>query len=530
MIKAHVLIAEDERSIREMCIRSLTIEGYDVEGVPNGEAAIDYARENPVDVLITDLRMPGIGGLAACRAILKNDPSLAAIVMTGFGTMESAIEALKAGVSEFVLKPFRPDELLGAVDRALRRRRLERENARLNALIPLFDISRVFMSSVDLAEVPRHVVRVARKEMGAGSASLMLLDGQGHLSIHAAEGLPTEAFAAQEGGGQSVVAQYAVAHREPVIIQGDIREDPRFGGVSDQRLHATTSGISLPLVHKDKVLGVLNVSRGGDAPAFSESDVDLLSLLASQAGLAIDNARMFQQTEAAYQRLAELDHLKSEFISIASHELRAPLAILMAYATLLEVEATGEMREHLVQVLDSAMQLKSIIDEMVSLRRIDSRETQIETENVEIGPLAQGLIDDVATVAQQRQITICVNIPPGLARARADRQVLTLVLGNLLSNAVKFTPDGGVIEIVGSEDETHTKLSVADNGVGIPADRLDRVFDRFYQVEGSLRREHGGIGLGLAIAQEMADLVDAHITVESEVGQGSTFTVWLPRA
>jgi signal transduction histidine kinase len=528
MAGERILVADDEPDVREMCARTLRRAGYAVAGASSGQEAIERMRLEHFDLLLTDLKMPQMGGLEAYHTLHATNPDLVAVVMTGFGTMEAAIEALRLGVSEFVLKPFRTAELTEAVERALGRQRLQRENARLKALIPLFDLSRAFMSSVDLAVIPQHVVRIAQQELRADNASLMLLDAGGELTIHSAIGLPGEVVATTRQKADQGIAGYAITHREPVIVQGDPRNDPRFG-----ELHSSEqvrSAICLPLVHKDKVLGVLNVSRIEQPVPFTESDVELLSVLGSQAAIAIDNARMFQEIQTAYQKLAELDHLKSEFISIAAHELRSPLAVVLTYAALLEAEATGKMRQHLGQVTLASMQLKSIIDEMISLREIDTGQAQVTLGEVVVAETVEHVLEDLRLLASRKHQDIQVQIPPDLPAARSDPRLVFLILSNLLSNAIKFTPEQGSITITAQSDDSRVIATIHDTGVGIPAAELERIFQRFYQVEDSLRRKHGGIGLGLAIAREMADLIGAQIEVASTEGEGSAFSLVLPRA
>lgn len=523
-----ILVAEDEPGVRRMCLSALKLADYDPVGVANGEEAIERAAEEQFDLLVADIRLPGMDGLETCQAIRASDPHLGAVVITGFATLEAAIDALRLGVHEFVVKPFRPDELTAAVARALSKRRMEMENARLRALIPLYDLSRVFMSSVDLGTVPRHVVRIAREALGADTVSLMLLNEDGELTIHAAEGLPAEVVASTRHRMGEGIAGHVAAHREPVILHGDLEDDPRFE--SSDGAEQLGSAISTPLIHKDKVVGVLNVAKFRGTPPFTEGDVELLSVLGSQAAVAIDNARLFQETQRAYQRLAELDHLKSEFISIAAHELRSPLAVALAYATLLEEEATGPMRQHLSQVVQAAMQLKSIIDQMVSLRRVDTGETPVAITEVDLVSTVGAVLEDLRPLAGKKGQRIAVSLPSDMPRVRADQQCLRLILSSLASNAIKFTPDGGLVRVSAEPAGSRVVVKITDTGIGIPQEELERIFERFYQVEDSLRRKHGGIGLGLAIAREMADLMDGRIWVESQVGQGSTFYLSVPQA
>ncbi len=527
MPQIKILLAEDEPEVRLFCRRILTSAGYELVVVSDGQEAVERARRERFDLLVTDISMPHVSGLEAYRSIRSFQPDLAGVAMTGFGTMEVAIEALRLGISEFVLKPFQPAELENAVARALAKQRMERENARLKALIPLYELSRVFMSSVNLAEIPKHIVRIACEEMQADSASLMLLNDKGELTIHSAVGLPEEVINETRQKANEGVAGYVLSHREPLILQGDLDADPRFAG---RRTERVASAISLPIIYKDRPLGVLNVSRTSESRPFNEGDVELLAVLGSQAAVAIENARLFREIQDAYQKLAELDHLKSEFISIASHELRSPLAVILAYAALLEEEATGAVREHLGQVVQAAMQLKSIIDEMVSLRRLDTRETQVVITAFDLEPVVRAVVADLQPLAEGKRQQVIVDLPDVLPQVKADQQVLQLILGNLLSNAIKFTPEEGEIRISVKAGEGRVVISIRDTGIGIPPEELTRIFQRFYQVEDSLRRRHGGIGLGLAIARGMAELIDGQISVESEVGRGSTFSLSLLQA
>jgi len=518
----HLLLAEDDVAVRAMCVRALRRAGFEVTETASGEEAIEQLRHQGFDLLLTDLKMPGMGGLATCRAVRERDDELPIVVMTGYGSMESAIEALKIGVSEFILKPFRPDELVNAVQRSLEKGWLKRENARLNALIPLFDLSRAFMSSVDLSAIPAQVIRIARQETQADRASLMLLTAEGDLIIQAADGLDADIVHHTRQPADYGVAGHVLAQREPAVLHGSLRDDPRFG----DRVHSDVgSAICLRLLHQDRALGVLNVSREDAGRPFTRADVELLSLLASQAAVALENARLFNERERAYERLAELDTLKSEFINIASDELRAPLAVMLAYASLLEQQATDDMRDLLEQVVDSANQLKSIIDEMVSLRRIDRGDTQVQLDTVDLNEVVPLVVDEHRPIFQAKGINLQVSPSADLAATRADPQVLRLILNSLLSNAHKYTPQGGSVSVEMTQSNGMLTIAVHDTGVGIPPEEQERIFDRFYQVEHSFSREHGGMGLGLAIAQDMAELIDGRIRVESAVDQGSTFSL-----
>lgn len=528
MAHERILVADDENDVRDLCQRALRRAGYDVIGAANGSQAIEVARTQPFDLLLTDIKMPVMSGLDAFRSIRVFKPELAAVVMTGYGTLESAIEALRLGVSEFVLKPFRPDDLTQAVGRALARHRMERENARLKALIPLFDLNRVLTNAIDAEHMPTAVTRIAREEMRADCASLMSVNDKGHLTLMAGDGLPYEGAPQPSSFLPQGILRELLAQRKPMVLRQPLPEDPdaaiAFGSST------FTSAIALPLVHRERLLGIMSVAKLREETPFNPGDEELFTVLGSQVAVAMDNARLLAEIQTAYQRLSELDHLKSEFISIASHELRSPLAVVLSYTTLLEDEATGPMREHMSQVVQAAMQLRSVIDEMVSLRRLDTGEAQVHIASCALAGVVQESLEDLRLLVEGKRQRTTVNLPPDLASVRADDQLLRLILGNLISNAIKFTPEGGAIDISAHMEGQRVITAVHDTGVGIPEEEQERIFQRFYQVEDSLRRRHGGIGLGLAIAREMADLMDGRIWVQSQPGRGSTFYLSLPAA
>jgi signal transduction histidine kinase len=255
--------------------------------------------------------------------------------------------------------------------------------------------------------------------------------------------------------------------------------------------------------------------------------VETISTLASLAGMAINKARLIAQLKDANEQLAELDRLKSNFIAVASHELRTPLAIMMGYITLLKEEVGGR---ELDRVLQAAVRLRGLMDEMFNLRYIDAGTPQLSFSRFCVARLAREAISERHSLAEAKEQTVESPQPDDSAIVVADKESVRLVLSNLLSNAVSFTPVGGKISATITKRPAEVWVSVQDNGVGIPQAEQARIFDRFYQVEHHMTRRHGGLGLGLSLAKELLDLQNGRIWLESEEGKGSTFTFALPLA
>jgi signal transduction histidine kinase len=284
--------------------------------------------------------------------------------------------------------------------------------------------------------------------------------------------------------------------------------------------------LATPLKSQNSSLGVLILVRA--EYSFTPSDSEFLAVLSSQAGIALENARLFSEIQEAYEELRMLDHMKSEFINIAAHELRTPLAILMGYGTLLQDETDGKHQEYVNNIMRNAMRLRSLIDDMLSLQYLESGEAALAADELNLHQVVTEIIQDMALMIEKKNLEVEIQIPDDFPMIVTDQQKLDLILINLLHNAIKFTPRDGKVMFQARVDGDKAVLSVTDTGIGIPQDKLNRIFDRFYQVEQSLTREYGGIGLGLAITQGMVEVCGGEIEVASKENEGTTFTVSLP--
>jgi signal transduction histidine kinase len=230
----------------------------------------------------------------------------------------------------------------------------------------------------------------------------------------------------------------------------------------------------------------------------------------------------------AYEELKELDRMKDEFISIAGHELYTPLSILLGYAVMAQEEATDEMQPYLEIMVDKSLQLQEVIGCMLDLKYLRSGETFSKLERVSLKELIEAMVDELNLLTETKQQVIELDLPEDLPEIETDRRKFNLILSNLLSNASKFTPEGGKIRVEGRVEEGEVVVSVRDTGLGIPAKERGRIFAPFYQIEDSLTRTHGGLGLGLAIVKSAVATCGGRIWVESEEGEGSTFSFTLP--
>jgi signal transduction histidine kinase len=241
------------------------------------------------------------------------------------------------------------------------------------------------------------------------------------------------------------------------------------------------------------------------------------------------------QLERANQELKRIDEMKSEFVSVASHELRTPLASIKNAVQLILNGKTGEINETQAKFLSMAdrniNRLTNILNNLLDLSRIESGKIAIKFEELDLRVSIEFIFTSFKTQADEKSMHLRMDLPQELPPVYGDREKLEQILTNLLGNAIKFTPEGGEISVSAKpypEDGNMLALSVIDTGVGIPKDQLDKIFDKFHQVEGSLHRSISGTGLGLAITKGLVEAHQGKIWVESEVGKGSTFTFTLP--
>ena len=294
--------------------------------------------------------------------------------------------------------------------------------------------------------------------------------------------------------------------------------------------------VAVPVRWRDSFLGVLNVLRTLPE-TFSQGDAELLDLFAAQSAIAIENARLYQQVSQqagelseVVIRLQELDRLKSEFIQNVSHELRSPLALIRGYAELLSMGELGELKPNQRKPVDIIARRSRMLSDLVSdiLLVLEVEANPRAPEPVRLDIVAKAAVEDFQLSAQVAGLTLVSEIADELPPVSGYPTYLRRVVDNLIDNAIKFTPEGGMITVRARQTEQQVVLEVCDTGIGIPTDQLERVFERLYQVHGSTRRRYGGVGLGLALAREIAEAYGGDVTVESVLGKGSTFTVSLP--
>lgn len=337
--------------------------------------------------------------------------------------------------------------------------------------------------------------------------------------------------------GQAVPLEGSIAgtifNKGEIVHVNDAMHDPRhYDRLDEANQFVTRSLLGVPLTIKERVIGVLEVLNRQPLP-WTDDDRDYLSVLAAQASVAIESARMIAALQKVNRELNEVDKLKNDFIAIASHELRTPLAILLGYASFLKEETEGRTSEHVNKVLESGMQLRRIIEDLTNLRYLKQRSEELTLTAYPLRQMLSDTVTELFELASGKGHDITVDCPADLM-VMIDPIRSGMALSNIVNNAVRFTPDRGTIQLIGFIDPDHPKMArveVRDNGIGFPPDQAERIFEEFYQVEDHMTRKHGGLGIGLTIARAMIQAHGGWITAESSgAGQGAIFRFTLPLA
>jgi len=302
---------------------------------------------------------------------------------------------------------------------------------------------------------------------------------------------------------------------------------------------ATRSEMDAPLVVGERVIGVVNV-ESTRPNAFSAEDLSLLSALAGQLAIILDNAQAHRdlsdrarQLQDAYYELAEAEQLKDQLVQNISHELRTPLTYIRGFAELMLIEAFGpmpkELREPIEMIFQKTQTITKLIERIVALQAMSS--LSLSFEPLRLDKLIQESVERWKLAAQLAGIQINLELPVHLPLLAGDRRYLSEAFDNLLGNAIKFSPKGGHVTIRAHGETELVHIDLTDNGIGIPQDKLTRVFDRFYQVDGSTTRHFGGAGVGLALVRQIIQAHGGRVWAESPgPDQGSTFHLVLPTA
>ncbi len=474
-----ILVIDDEKRIREGCYKILIKENCLVEMAENGESGLKMLTAKHYDIILTDLMMPGIGGMEVLAKVREQHPDSVSIVITGFATLEHSIEAMKKGAFDFIPKPFTPDHLRVVVSKAIQMTRtlqdIATEKTRLKTIV------NYLAGGVLVTDKSKNIILynpTLLKMLGYGGDTL---DDQ-----------PLHALTSDEKLTGIIDGILGLNTGEFKILSAEIEPHERGEGLSNQ-LYLRAQAV--PFQNRlGEILGSVTII----------DDITHLKLL---------------------------DEMKSAFVNMVSHEIRSPLTTILSQIKILTDGLAGELGPKQADILGKMSRkvsgLVELSNELLDLSRIEAGLIVQDKQPVQLMDILESLVEFIQARAKEKNISLTLK-KTNLPLINADMKSMEEVFSNLITNAIIYTPEGGKVDVSGEVKGDFVGVSISDTGYGIAPDELPRIFDKFYRAKTEKTRNIVGTGLGLPIVKSIVEAHNGTVKVESKEGVGSTFYVRLP--
>ena len=334
-----------------------------------------------------------------------------------------------------------------------------------------------------------------------------------------------------KAGRETVVGRALLEGR--IVQVADVLADPEYRWIEAQERTGLRTVLAVPLLREGNPIGALVLARSVVRP-FTDKQIELVTTFADQAVIAIENVRLFEEIQDTSRQLAEASQRKSEFVASMSHELRTPLNAIIGLTEMMVTNAARfgmeKAQEPLLRVNRAGTHLLGLINQVLDLAKIEAGKLELNPQSLQLAPLIDEVVGTARQLAEQNENRLVVETQENLGALTVDPMRLKQILLNLLSNACKFTKQGEVALHVRKVVDGHNwiEFAVADSGIGMTAEQQAKLFQDFIQADSLTTRRYGGTGLGLALSRKLARMMGGDVTVTSEPGKGSVFTVRLP--
>jgi signal transduction histidine kinase len=530
--RLRVLVVEDSDDDTDLLIRELRRGGFQPvwERVETPEAMSAALRQGSWDVVICDHGMPQFSAPGALKLLRESGLDQPFIIVSGTIGEEAAVKAMKEGASDYLTKgnlarlvPAVGRELRDALVRQERRQAqaAQRDQAQMSAA--LARVAADLIAALDTPALLTCLCRVTAEVLKCDmSYTLLRRPREDVLACVASHGI---ALDTQEAAHVLRLPLTTLSAWLPAIKCEDVVETT---AVDLEVLTGQQPGVGRQLCMAlrcgTKLIGVQVASCHTRTAAFSPTQLRVAHGIAQLASMTVQHQQMVAELEQA-------NRLKSDFVATMSHELRTPLNVIMGYNQLLLDHEFGSLTPQQTATLGrmrhSSQQLLELVNATLDLNRLEAGRLPVTVQEIGAGDVMAVLQGETRELQAQTSLRLVWDVPPHLPALRTDLPKLKVILKNLIGNAVKFT-DQGCVTIAARPCDRGVEFSVSDTGIGIATEDVPAIFESFRQLESSMTRRHGGVGLGLYIVHRLLDLLGGSIRVESEVGRGATFRVWLP--
>ena len=515
-----VLVVDDEPGIARLCELLLTRAGFRALSFTEPRKAMEYLRENRIDLLLVDIRMPEVDGFSLVSFAKEQQPDIAALVMTGFGTVETAIKALRQGVDGLILKPFeKGDELVDAARQALADNQRKRDAAHMQALRPLFDVTETFLAETRPERLPELIVDAVCKHLRCDHAAyyqhqdgvLRLLSKRGQAPI-----------TSENADLCTAITQL----NHPLALGENTASHP----VIQEELTRLSLGSALLVpTTQSQIDALIFAARETGAGAFREIDLDTLLILTRQAAVAVENAHLYaelrdyvKQVEDSQKALLQAEKMAAAGRLTASiaHEINNPLQAVRNCLHLAGRDDLPEEKqdEYLSLAETELERLTTTVQRMLDFYRPG----KVKPKNVEIEEILKHVLDLMATQLQKREVVAEMHLPKNLPPVMAVGAQLQQVFLNLILNAYDAMPGGGKLEISAKKTKENVEIKFQDNGMGISPETQASIFEPF------ISTKEGGTGLGLTVSYTIIAALGGELELISNDKPGACFQVTLP--
>ena len=483
-----ILIVDDEPPIRAACAKILSEQGAATEVAGNGVEGLEKAKAQAFDLALIDLKMPQMDGMELLGRLNGLDPDMVKIVITGFATLDTAVQAVQQGAYDYLAKPFTPGELRTRVNRGLEKRALLQEAKRLRE------------------ERERNLLELANEKNR--TQTIIHCMGDGLLVTNR----DRQVVLCNPAGRRLLKVKRPLQVGEPL---DRVASCPEFVDLIDATVN----------------LGEGQEMTSREISPASPSGPVLMANCApvkDEKGQTIGAVTVLRDIT----ELKELDKAKSTFVSMVAHELRAPLAAIEGYLDVILDGVGVDDPQKINQILNRSRErtrgLLALINDLLAISRMQAGRGAREKERLQLTSLLQEVVELIKGAALERRVELIPELPEELPLIFANREDLTRVFTNLVDNAIKYNRPGGKVFVRARAHEAFIHVEVQDTGIGIPAQEQGKIFDEFYRVKTKETQRISGTGLGLSIAKKILEAHNGQMEVESQMNVGSTFRVLLP--
>ena len=483
--KAKILVVDDEKIIRDGCYRVLSGKGYKVITAENGQAALDILAKEPLDIILLDLKMPVMSGEEVLEITGKKYPDIPVIIITGHGTVDTAVECMKKGAYDFITKPFQIDQFLLIITRAAEKRNLEQKARQFEQenIRNLYDLN-----------LEKSRLKTIINYMGNG---VMVTNRNLEVVLH--------------NPALMRLMEISEEVKNPAPISTIINDESLINTLKriQDGESSENESISQEITVRAKVL------RAISAPALGPNS-NIVGTVT-----VIEDITAFKQ----------LDQMKTDFVNMVAHELRSPLSAIKQQNNVLLEGLCGPLVEKQHEIVSRGSNridaLLELINDLLDVAKIEAGKYVQRRLPTDIGQIIEETIALMDAKAKEKGIVLSFALK-NLKPVQADPKNIEEIFNNLISNAINYSPEGGKVTVTAQGQGEYMEIKIADTGVGISPEELPKIFDKFYRVKHPKTRQVIGTGLGLAIVKGIVDAHQGTIDVESVVDEGTTFRILFP--